>query len=207
MKVQAGLAIAVVLLPPPKIMNLCIKLNQEAKKEGRMSLPLGKKVVPHICLAVGCIEEKSLAEIKKRLKSLHIKPIKTVIVEKTHFNSQEQGSPDNKGCLKVKKTQEFGVLQKRVSKAVASLFFYNATSEMFFKEKGKKVSQKTIQNVNQYMKMRCGKNYNPHISLKGWGFPNKKLHLQFTINTLAVFQMGEGCTCRKLLFKITLRNE
>ncbi len=199
-----SLALAVVLLPPSKITNLCIKLNQEAWKEGRASLRLGKEVIPHICLAVGCMEEKSLAEIKKNLKSLNVKPIKTAIIEKTHFNNQERGSPDNKACLKIKKTQELGALQKAVSKAVASFFFNRASSGMFFKEGEETISQSTINNVDHYMEKRGGKNYSPHISLKCWGFQNKKINLPFTIKTLAVFQMGEGCTCREKLFSTRL---
>ena len=174
------LAIAIVLLPDSKVMNLCLKLNQEAWKEGRASLRLGKEIVPHIGLVVGCVKENHLGEIKKKLKNLKSKPVKTALVEMTHFNDQKPGSPDNKACLKVKKTQGLAALQKAVAKATVSFFSYNATSEMFFKERGKEISFSTIRDVNQYMEKRGGENYNPHISLKCWGFPNKKLNLPST---------------------------
>src|SRR3989338_2430371 len=63
------IAIDVVLLPPEEIMDLCVGINQKAAQKGLAHFILGKEdYIPHISLAVGCIEEKNIKRIQQLLR-------------------------------------------------------------------------------------------------------------------------------------------
>jgi len=51
-------------------------------------------------------------------------------------------------------------------------------------------------------------NYNPHITLSCLEFENLgetiKFPVEFMSNKIAIFQLGDGCTCRKLIDSFSL---
>lgn len=196
-------AIAIVLLPPSNVMNLCVRLNREAWKKGKASLRFGKNMVPHICLAVGCIEDQDLSKLKTALNKIKIRPIKTHTKQISYFDKNQPGSEDNKAYLGVEKTKSLANLQKAVAKIAKPYLFYQAKKEMFFKSH--EIKESTIKTVNHYMTKNIGNHYNPHISLKCWNI-KAKASMGFTANQIAIFQLGAGCRCRKVLFKVYLND-
>ena len=61
---MAKIAIGVAIIPPDEILNLCIQINQEAFKNNKGRFRISKTdFIPHISLALGCIDEKNIDEI------------------------------------------------------------------------------------------------------------------------------------------------
>ena len=66
---MAKLAVDVVLLPSEEMADKAIAANKELLKQYADKIVLDKEnCLPHISLAMGCIDEKDIAEIKRTLR-------------------------------------------------------------------------------------------------------------------------------------------
>jgi len=68
---MAKIAVDVVLLPSEEMAEKAIAANKELLKRNAAKIVLDKdKCLPHISLAMGCIDEKEIDEIDKILKAI-----------------------------------------------------------------------------------------------------------------------------------------
>ena len=87
------IAIDVVLLPPPEVMEKVVEINKEIVSKGSKDIVLDKeKCLPHITLAMGCIKEEELKVIQKVIeevsRSFKSMPLKTFPLEKEEMSSR-----------------------------------------------------------------------------------------------------------------------
>ncbi|HUV63905.1 MAG TPA: hypothetical protein VMW24_08405, partial [Sedimentisphaerales bacterium] len=68
---MARIAADIVLLPSEEMMDKAIEANQELLKQCSDNIRLNKKdCLPHISLAMGCIEEIDVVNIEKALRKI-----------------------------------------------------------------------------------------------------------------------------------------
>lgn len=195
-------AVDVVLLPAEEMSEKAIEVNAELVKKFGAKIVLNKEgCLPHISLAMGCIEESDIADIEKVLKPIAEQhPLVDLKVAGITVSSNWLG--EKVSVFEVEKTDELQSLHKEVMEKLASYLSYDVTADMIYG--GGEVEQSTLVWIKEYRQKSSFSNFSPHITI-GYGeiedvsFPSK-----FAVSSLALCHLGNHCTCRKILASIQL---
>lgn len=193
-------AIDVVILPSEPIRSLAIALS---KKLGAGFALNETDVLPHITLAIGFVEnvevaKKKIAEIMQNFAPLE------VIVERIEGR-----------YLIVKKGAELEKLHRQITvqtdfiKGDSIAVLQNDVGKAYFVKPGEEISQQTLDYTNNFKRENSFGNWIPHITL-GWNDEadtsklKARLPQKFTAGEIAICQLGDKNTCRKVLARIPL---
>lgn len=200
------LAINIVLLPPPDIMEWLISLNKHAADQGQAWARLGSHdFLPHISLAMGGIAQDKMDEVKTILAKLALQfPPITVTLDAV-WSHLKKPSHENMCSLKVTPTPELQSLHEALMTALLPYFSYDCTEEsLFYKPDEEKIKPEFI---NTYASQHSFANFDPHITLLAKEMnPLPELPMAFVVTTLAACHVGVMTTCRKMLFSAELGN-
>lgn len=199
------IAIDVVLLPPDEIMDLCISINREEAAKGNSKKELGlNDFIPHLSLAMGCVQTENLSKIKKLIQEISHKtaPLKLQIIDLAYVI----GSDGTKTYyLKVKKSQKLQQLHELIMKTLEPYLTYNATVADLYAKLGEKIQAPDY--INQFRMKNSFEHFNPHITLWVRSSSFNDFPISFIPLTLAICHLGVGTTCRKILFSTSLAKE
>ena len=204
-------AVDIAILPPDPIREMAIKLS---KKINPPDFCLNETdILPHITLAIGFVEnvdvaKKKIAEIMQNFEPLQL------IVERIEGR-----------YLIIKKGAEMEKLHRQVtvqtdfikpddgfwasSPRSAGGAGQNDSNRAYFVKPGQEISEQTKEYTNSFKRENSFGNWIPHITI-GWDdkadtsklkarFPQK-----FTVNEIAICQLGNNNTCRKVLARLPL---
>lgn len=187
-------AIDVVILPTEPVKSLAIALSKKLNGSGFCLSETD--VLPHITLAIGFVENvdvarKKIAEIMKNFAPFEL------IVERMEGR-----------YLIVKKGAEMEKLHRQIT---VQTDFVNpeGIEKAYFVQLGEEISQETLDYTNNFKRENSFGNWIPHITF-GWDdkadFSKLKARfpLKFTANEVAICQLGDKNTCRKVLARIPL---
>jgi len=196
------IAIDVVLLPPEEIINFCVDINRKAKERGEAKGPLEKEdFIPHISLAMGCMEEKDFDKISKVITEVadQFSPLNLEVSELYVLPSSEK---DQTHSFKIKNNEQLQKLHETLTDELQPFLSYqNVTTNMFVGL----LEEIPTTFKNDYRKKHSYDKYDPHISLRCRVLEEIKLPINFKASNLAIFHLGISCTCRKLLFSTELK--
>lgn len=195
------IAIDIVLLPPPEIINLCIKTNRDAAKSGHTKRPLGKTdYVPHLSLGMGCIDQRKLSSLFKQIQTITtvFSPLQLKIGSMENCGT----TPEPLYWLSICKSKELLRLHTAIMKKVP--FTYTTNKNMFFRKIGETFKKIPRSVKNNFRKTYSFSKFKPHITLWTTTKSSEYFPNYFTASKVAVFQLGEGATCRKKLFTFKL---
>ncbi|MBD3296768.1 MAG: hypothetical protein GF392_05315 [Candidatus Omnitrophica bacterium] len=187
------IACDIVLLPPVKIMNEAIRVNQEIIEGGDNDIVLDAKTcIPHITLAMGCVDRAKLPEVDGILKDiaanfpeLHLKTL--------HCS-------EGPASMKIRKNRDIELLHEIVLIRLSPYLKSNPEREMLAEYDEAPFHEETLEYIRTFAKKGSFENYNPHITV-GHGRTTVELDtFDFKADTLALCQLGDLCTCRKLLY-------
>ncbi len=201
------IAVDVVLLLPKKITELCIKINRAALQQGKAKLLLGKKdYIPHISLGIGSVEKKAIPKIKEILQKIaqQFSPLNLELYRLYYHVSKTDGKKVY--GLKVRETAVLQRLHKLVMRKLGPFFSYNTTIEMVYRDPGE-IIKKLSSTFTKYKEHYSFENYNPHITLLCHEAKCKQLPVRFVSSKLALYHLGNHCTCRKILFSAPIRKK
>lgn len=193
-------AVDIVLLPSEAMMEKAIELNRELIKEFGPKIVLGKeRCLPHISLAMGCINEKDVSAIGEILEEVSEQyPVAELIVTRVHTATNSRG--EKVSSFVVERTDRLQSLHKAVMEELGPHFKYEATAEMVLSEG--EVAETTLEWINSYRGKSSFEKFFPHITL-GYGVAKKlQLPMKFSVSRLALCYLGNHCTCRKLANQI-----
>ncbi|MBI4094200.1 MAG: hypothetical protein HY436_00120 [Candidatus Liptonbacteria bacterium] len=204
-KHMSKIAVDVVLLPSNEMAEAAVSENERLVRDFKSKIVLNRETcMPHISLAMGVLadEKKSkveqiLAEVVSRLSVMHLTAVAIYVSE---------GKEGFSGIV-IENTSEIQNLHETVTKQLAPLLSFDATSEMFVRSG--EFEERTSIWANAYHKKASFEKYWPHITT-GYGSSFSKdttltFPLAFTAPTLALCQMGSHCTCRRVLWSSELR--
>jgi len=199
------IAVDIALLPPESILDVCIEINKKGGK--KMIVNLNKKDnLPHITLAMGVMDEKDLPVASENLQQIS-KNFFPLNLELTKFYCKKYpldfvGYRESYG-FEVGRTDELFNLHQTVMSGLFSIFSYDVTLDMFYKESNEEIKEVSKFWVKNYAVNRTNPdNYHPHISLKSIKPEyNGELPLKFTASRLALCHLGDTCSCRKILWE------
>ena len=79
---------------------------------------------------------------------------------------------------------------------------FNATSDMLYEATDVQVG--TIVYINSFLQNASYSNYSPHITVGNGTYQGNNFPISFTFQTLAICQLGNHCTCSKILYAANL---
>lgn len=220
---MAKIAVDVALLPSEEMMKKAIDANSELLKQYPEKIVLVRAVrfplptqetcsrgVPHISLAMGCIDEKEIVEIGKVLEAIteqHFVGKLTVVGIYVSTNSVGE----KVSSFQIERSEAIQSLHEEVMRTLRPYFSYDVTAETVLAPP--QVSESTLHWIKNYPEKSSFERFFPHITLgygqindfsfdsrEEWSFPMK-----FNTSKLALCQLGNHCTCRKILAEIKIK--
>ncbi len=194
---MAKIAVDIVLLPSERVTNQAIEANKGLLKQYADRIILDKEnCLPHISLAMGCMDERDITNIEKILK---------IIAEKYNpgqlsvlgINIGTNSLSEKVSAFEVKKTEKLLSLHEEVMRRMEPYLSQDVTAEMVLSPP--MAGESTLLWIKNYPEKSAFENFFPHITI-GYGQVDAfSFTAEFTASKLALFHMGNHCTCRKIL--------
>ncbi len=194
-------AVDVALLPEEKITAEAIKANARLiDKFGKGIVLNAANCLPHISLAMGCIDESDIADIEKILKQITKRyPLRELRITELEVSTNAIG--EKVSSFKVQKTDELQSLHEEVMQELVPFFKYEVTDEMLF---GSEIDLSTLFWIREYRDKSSFSHFSPHITI-GYGQAEAiSPPGEFTASSLALCHLGNHCTCRDVLISVPL---
>jgi len=198
------IAIDVVLLPSGEMTDYAIEVNRGLLKTFDNKIILNKEnCLPHISLAMGCIDEKDIPDIEKILRDIakkySFKELRVIDIRAETIPTGKKVSG-----FKIEKTKELQLLHEEVMQRLTPYFTYDVTTAMLFSPP--EVEQATLFWIKSYPEKSSFENFSPHITI-GFGETDKvRVPIKFAASKLALCHLGNHCTCRKVLVSTELES-
>jgi len=201
---MAKIAVDVVLLPPERIMDEAIEANRELLKHCPNKIVLDKeRCLPHISLAMGCIEEANIAGIEKILQCIAANHSPGPLYAEAIQNG-ENAKNEKVSILQLRKTKQLQSLHEVVMRELRPYFSYNVSANSVLSPPA--ADEATLLWIRNYPEKSSFENFNPHITLGYGHIESFSFHPEFTAPKLALCHLGNHCTCRKILISTTLQS-
>ena len=194
---MAKIAVDVVLLPAEEITDKVIDASRQLPDTFSSRIILNKHdCLPHISLAMGCIEERDIVQIEKILQD----------VAKEHFPSKlkiigvyigTDAGGRKLSLYHVEKTQSIQSLHEKIMEKLLPYFTYDVAAKMLLAEG--EVAESTLRWIKNFPTESGFDKFFPHITI---GFGETKAidsPIEFAPAKLALCHLGNHCTCRKIL--------
>lgn len=196
-------AIDVVLLPSPAMTARAIEINAELQKSFEKKIILNdKNCLPHISLCMGVVRNEDIPEVTKILSDVadEYSPFK--------FSAESIKAaiiPTGKKVsgLRIASTDDLQKLHESIMQKLRNFLSYVVEASMFYNPP--EIEEVTFTWVKGYGdKHDDPASFHPHITV-GFGETNKfTFPINFSASTLALCQLGNYCTCRKVLVSFNL---
>jgi hypothetical protein len=192
------IAIDIALLLPEKIKDLCVKLNKEAESQGRAYRPLGNDdFIPHITLSLGIINKKDLQEIQGIISEItNDSNNLNLEINETYTYKREDGNRSGFKIIKNPKLQRF---HDKIIDKMGKYFHKDATQDMLIEGERTGLSESSKKMLERFIELYSRDKYSPHITMNIYDLEYLDFPIEFTTETVAICQVGDGCTCRKIL--------
>lgn len=194
---MAKIAVDVVLLPPERVMDKAIEANRELLKQYPDKIILDKEnCLPHISLAMGCIEDMDIAKIEEILRSIgaSLFPGQLYVAG---IQTGKNARNEKVTVLQLQNTERLQSLHEVVMRKLTPYFSYDVSADMVISPPV--AGETTLLWIKNYPEKSSFEKFSPHITL-GYGqvecfsFPH-----EFTAPSLALCHLGNHCTCRRIL--------
>ena len=195
-------AIDIVLLPDEAMKDKVIEANRELVKRFGEKIVLDKQnCLPHISLAMGCIDEKDIDAIERVLKAIAEKTslleLRVIGVQTTTNSVGEKVS-----VFEVERTKELQSLHEEVMGQLDPYLGYEVTKDMLYSSG--EIGESTLLWIKNYRDKSSFANFFPHITIGYGRIENGPFPIRFGASQLALCHLGNHCTCRKILLSTGL---
>ncbi len=200
---MSRIAVDVVLLPDEAMTNRTIELSAKLVEKFGRKIALSKEdCLPHISLAMGCIDERDVAAIGKVLTAIAERcTISELKITGIHTSTNSRG--ETVSVFEVEKTRELQSLHEKVMEKVQPYFSSAVTSDMIYGDE--ELARTTLEWIEGYREKSSFAKFFPHITI-GYGEAQEQVFpIEFSALKLALCHLGNHCTCRKVLSSIDLR--
>ena len=212
---MAEIAVDAVLLPSEEMADKAIEANRQLLKQCAGvpdKIVLDKEnCLPHISLAMGCIDEKDIADIEKVLQTIAKQySLEQLSVTGIHVGTSSAG--EKVSVFRIERTKTLQLLHEEIMRRLAPYFSYDVTADMIFSPP--EAGESTLLWIKNYPEKSSFEKFFPHITI-GYGeicdlpFGSREagcLPMKFTASKLALCHLGNHCTCRKILASSELRS-
>lgn len=195
-------AVDVVLLPPDDVTNRAIELNRELIRRNSSKIMLDKDTgVPHISLSMGVLDGSRRENFQSELVKIAQRYI-PMQLRCDGIYTEEIPTGEKVSGIAIEDAKELYGLHTDVMKSSDEYLTHDAVAETVYSPPS--VDDITLQFINSYRAKSAYKNFRPHITLGVGEMSDADFSIQFTASKLALFHLGNYCTCRKKFFEIGL---
>lgn len=199
---MSRIAVDVVLLPDEAMTDRTLEVNAELVKRFGDKIVLNKEnCLPHISLAMGCLEETDIASVEKVLEEIANEtsmPDLKVVGIRTSGNSKGE----TVSVFELEKTTQLQSLHEKIMDRLAPYLTSDVTEDMMYGSE--EVAESTLLWIKNYRQKSSFENFFPHITIGYGQVENHSPPETFTASKLALCHLGNHCTCRKILLSIGL---
>ena len=199
---MAEIAVDVVLLPSEEMADKAIAANKELLKQYADKIVLDKEnCLPHISLAMGCIDKSSIDEIDKILKTA-AKENSLGQLSAVCIHTETNRAGEKVSVLEIEKTEALQSLHEGIMKRLEPYFSFDVRAEMVLSSE---TGELTLDWIKNFPEKSSFEKFYPHITI-GYGKINKySFPIKFSVSRLALCHLGNHCTCRKILASTNLK--
>ncbi len=198
---MSRIAVDVVLLPSEKIIKMAIEINDElVEKFGRKIVFNEDNCLPHISLAMGCIEESDISDIKRILRMI-AKQYPAGELQITGIQTSSNAVGEKVSAFEIERTERLQLLHKNIMSELAEYFTSDVTKDMVADGD---VEDSTLMWIRDYREKSSFENFSPHITLGYGEIPEQVQPMKLVASKLALCHLGNHCTCRRILASIEL---
>ncbi len=195
-------AVDVVLLPTEAMMDRVIEVNRKLIEKSDKKIVLNKKnCLPHISLAMGCVDERDIVAIEKVLQTIarecSLGDLRVIDIRTTADSAGEKVS-----VFEVRKTKELQLFHEKAMGKLTPYLRTDVTGDMIYT--GAAVEDSTLLWIKNYQEKSSFANFSPHITIGYGEVENRPFPIKFAASKLALCHLGNHCTCRKVLVSIEL---
>lgn len=203
MNTHSKIAIDVVLLLPDEANDKIIAINEQAATKGLAWGPLRKDdFLPHLSLAMGCIEHDSLETVKSVVGAVASK-FAPMNIDLFELYYAEMPDDAKMYCLRAKNILELQQLHENLVNKLQQHFLYDCTKESLFSKLGEYTKEPDY--INKFHASYSFEAFDPHVTLRIKEEDGKDaLPITFTANEVAACHVGIMTTCRKKLFAVPM---
>ena len=195
-------AVDVVLLPDEAVTRKAIEMNAElVEKFGRKIVLNKENCLPHISLAMGCIDEKDISSVGIILQSI-AKEFSLSDLRIRGVKSSENSAGERVSVLEIEKTEGLQSLHEEVMKKLTPYLGYDVTADMIYGDED--VAETTLEWIKNYRENSSFARFYPHITIGYGRAEEQQFPISFTAAKLALCHLGNHCTCREVLLSIEL---
>jgi len=191
------IAVDAVLLPSDEIAARAIEANRELQKQCPGGIILDRETcLPHISLAMGCINHGDIASIGGILRELAEKnhPSELISVG-IHVGTNAAG--EKVSSLKLERTETLQSLHEEVMRGLEPYFSHDVTAEMVLSPP--QACESTLRWIREFPEKSSFQRFFPHITLGYGQLADFTFPAEFDAQKLALCHLGNHCTCRKIL--------
>jgi 2'-5' RNA ligase len=196
------IAADIVLLPEESMMAAVTSANGELVSRFGSEIVLNKvNCLPHISLAMGCIEESDVEEIGAVLgKIASAKRYGFLRAVGTCVGTNSAG--EKVSSIEIERSEELQRLHEEIMEAMRPYFRYEVSREMIWG--GGRVADSTLKWISDYAEKSSFEKFFPHITV-GYGEAKRgSFPMEFAVSSLALCHLGNHCTCSEVLLSIEL---
>ena len=207
---MSEIAVDAVLLPSEEMADKAIEANKELLKQCPDKIVLDKEsCLPHLSLAMGCIDERDIADIEKVLQAI-AKQSSLGQLSAIGIHTGTNSTGEQVSVLQIERTEALQSLHEEVMRRLAPYFNHDVTADMVLSPPV--ASESTLAWIKSYSEKSSFEKFFPHITI-GYGeinnfsFPPQGVlwTIKFTASKLALCHLGNHCTCRRILASAELK--
>ncbi len=197
---MSRIAVDIVLLPGKMMTGYAIAANAELVKNFSSPIVLNtERCLPHISLAMGCIDSDDIPQLSELLRSLVAVAPKTLKL--TGIQKSTSFSGETVSVLRVERSKQLQKVHENICEAVEPYFTYDVTEDMVA---GSRASSSTLLWIKNYLQKSSYSNFSPHITIGYGDLSDRPLAADFAVSHLALCRLGNNCTCVKILWSVEI---
>jgi 2'-5' RNA ligase len=190
-------AVDIVLLPTGAMMDIAIGANRRLTPQCDKKIVLDRdNCLPHISLAMGCLDESGLSTAAAILKDI-AEDLRLPQLQVTGIQASTNPAGQIVSVFEVRNIRGLQTLHEEVMETLAPYLSPDVTRDMLHDPA--EVADSTLLWIKNYRANSSFEKFFPHITigygeLSGGTFP-----IRFTAGRLALCHLGNHCTCREVL--------
>jgi 2'-5' RNA ligase len=202
---MSKIAVDVVFLPDEEMTVRTIEANAElVNKAGRQIILSKEDCLPHMSLAMGCIDRRDVETITKILDGIakeYGSGVTKLRVTGVRIGTNSIG--EKVSSFVIEDTKELQSLHERIMRDLRPYFAYDVSADMLCGSDH--IADSTLIWIKDYPDKSSFTNFTPHITI-GYGQAGPiESSIDFTASNLALCHLGNRCTCRQILALVELK--
>lgn len=197
------IAVDVVLLPDEAVTALAVRANMDLVKRCGSTIVLNPATcLPHISLAMGCIEPKTIESIRSLLAEVgHQNPLGELVITGVVTSLNARG--ESVSVFALARTPALQRLHERVMDVLQPYATWEATAQAIYGDEP--VAETSLAWIRNFREKAAFGAFFPHVTI-GYGTVEQVMSfpIRFRTPRLAVCHLGNHCTCREILASVPL---